>query len=40
MPPMGTIIKNADDLWKIITFVRAHYSGDPSYKYGTPASER
>ena len=40
MPPMGPIIKNADDLWKIITFIRAHYDGDPTYKYGTPKSEQ
>lgn len=39
MPPMGGIVKNADDLWKIITFIRAHYDGDPAYKYGAPASK-
>ncbi|HLW22836.1 MAG TPA: c-type cytochrome [Steroidobacteraceae bacterium] len=39
MPPMGTIIKNADDLWKIIAFIRAHYDGDPTYKFGAPASQ-
>ena len=38
MPPFGTIIKNADDLWKIITFVRSKYTGDPGYKFGTPAA--
>jgi mono/diheme cytochrome c family protein len=36
MPPMGTIVKNADDLWKMMTFIRAHYDGDPAYKFGTP----
>lgn len=40
MPQMGVIVKNADDLWKIITFIRAHYDGDPAYKYGTPKSEQ
>jgi hypothetical protein len=40
MPPMGTIVKNSDDLWKMITFIRAHYDGDPAYKYGTPKSEQ
>ncbi len=40
MPPMGGIIKSADDLWKILAFVRSKYSGDPNYKFGTPASER
>jgi mono/diheme cytochrome c family protein len=39
MPPFGAIIKNADDLFKIIAFIRAHYDGDPSYKYGAPASQ-
>jgi len=38
MPPFGGIIKSADDLWKIFAFVRFHYSGDPDYKFGTPAN--
>jgi mono/diheme cytochrome c family protein len=38
MPGFGGSIKNADDLWKILTFVRSKYDGDPSYKYGAPAS--
>ena len=38
MPPFGAIIKNSDDLWKIITFVRSKYTGDPAYKFGTPAA--
>jgi hypothetical protein len=37
MPPFGSIIKNADDLWKILAFVRSKYSGDPAYKFGAPA---
>jgi mono/diheme cytochrome c family protein len=36
MPPFGAIIKNADDLWKILAFVRSKYSGDPDYKFGAP----
>lgn len=32
MPPHGTIVKSEDDLWKIITFIRANYRGDPSKK--------
>jgi mono/diheme cytochrome c family protein len=39
MPPFGTIIKNADDLWKILAFVRSKYSGDPAYKFGTPPDQ-
>ena len=38
MPPFGAIIKSADDLWKIFAFVRSHYTGDPDYKFGTPAN--
>jgi mono/diheme cytochrome c family protein len=36
MPPFGSIVKSSDDLFKIIAFIRAHYDGDPSYKYGAP----
>jgi mono/diheme cytochrome c family protein len=36
MMPFGTIIKTSDDLWKILTFMRSRYSGDPSHKFGTP----
>jgi mono/diheme cytochrome c family protein len=36
MPPFGTTIKNADDLWKILAFVRSKFDGDPKYKYGDP----
>ena len=36
MPPFGAIIKNADDLWRILAFVRSKYSGDPAYKFGAP----
>ena len=37
MPPFGTIIKTADDLWKMLAFIRSKYSGDPAHKFGTPA---
>ena len=40
MPPMGPIIKDSDDLWKILTFIRSRYDGDPAYKYGVPASQQ
>lgn len=42
MPPFGGIIKNADDLWKIIAFIRSKYSpnADPAYKYGTPPDQQ
>jgi len=38
MPPFGAIVKNADDLFKIIAFIRAHYDGDATNKYGRSAS--
>lgn len=40
MPPMGPLIKNSEDLWKMLAFIRSRYDGDPAYKYGTPASEQ
>jgi mono/diheme cytochrome c family protein len=36
MAPFGAIIKSADDLWKMLTFVRSKYSGDPAHKFGSP----
>ena len=36
MPAFGAAIKNADDLWKILTFIRSKFDGDPNYKYGNP----
>lgn len=40
MPPMGLMIKDSDDLWKILTFIRSRYDGDPADKYGIPASQQ
>src|ERR1700716_3776642 len=41
MPSMGSIIKDSDDLWKMITFIRSRFDGDdPAYKYGVPASQQ
>ncbi len=38
MPPFGAIVKTSDDLWRVLTFLRSHYDGDPSYKFGAPAN--
>jgi mono/diheme cytochrome c family protein len=35
MMPFGTIVPTSDDLWKILVFVRAKYSGDPGHKFGS-----
>jgi hypothetical protein len=40
MPPMGPIVKDSDDLWKILTFIRSRYDSDPDYKYGAPVSQQ
>ncbi|PKO54212.1 MAG: cytochrome C [Betaproteobacteria bacterium HGW-Betaproteobacteria-2] len=32
MPGHGAIVKTDDDMWKIITFIRSVYRGDPSRK--------
>jgi mono/diheme cytochrome c family protein len=39
MPPMGSIVEDSDDLWKILAFIRSRYDSDPAYKYGIPASQ-
>lgn len=36
MPPMGPLFTKADDLWKVITWIRSAYDGDPKYKFGSP----
>jgi len=36
MPPMGPLFTSADDLWKVITWIRSAYNGDPKYKFGSP----
>ena len=38
MPPFGAIVKNSDDLWKILAWIRSKYNGDPAYKFGAPAA--
>jgi len=42
MPPFGALIKNGDELWKILAFVRSKYSADADqhYKFGTPPEEQ
>jgi mono/diheme cytochrome c family protein len=37
MAPFGTLIKNSEDLWKMLAFIRSKYSGDPAHKLGTAA---
>jgi mono/diheme cytochrome c family protein len=39
MPPFGAAITSADDLWKILAFVRSKFDGDPKYKYGNPPDQ-
>lgn len=40
MPPFGAIIQSQDDLWKLITFARSKYRGDPAYKFGAPPDQQ
>jgi len=34
MPPMGQVVQTADDLWRILAFVRSNYHGSPECKFG------
>jgi mono/diheme cytochrome c family protein len=36
MPAMGQIVRTDDDLWRMLTFVRANYHGAPECKFGCP----
>jgi mono/diheme cytochrome c family protein len=36
MPAMGDVVGTDDDLWRIITFIRAQYHGPPECKRGCP----
>jgi hypothetical protein len=36
MPPFGGLIPTTDQLWKILTWVRSSYKGDPTRKFGSP----
>jgi mono/diheme cytochrome c family protein len=33
MPPFGELIKTDDELWRILTWIRSVYKGDPSKKF-------
>jgi mono/diheme cytochrome c family protein len=33
MPPFGDLIKSDDELWKILTWIRSVYKGDPKKKF-------
>ena len=37
MPAMGGAIATDDDLWRILTFIRAQYHGPAECKFGCPA---
>ena len=34
MPAFGGAVASADDVWAIITFIRAQFAGDPQQKFG------
>ena len=36
MPAMGEVIPTDDDLWRILTFIRAQYHGPAECKFGCP----
>jgi mono/diheme cytochrome c family protein len=36
MPAMGEVVATDDDLWRILTFIRAQYHGPPECKFGCP----
>jgi mono/diheme cytochrome c family protein len=38
MPAMGGVVKTADDLWKVLTFVRSRYDGPAGCKRGCKSS--
>lgn len=38
MPAMGGVVATDDDLWRILTFIRAQYHGPPECRFGCPAS--
>lgn len=38
MPAMGGVVATDDDLWRILTFVRAQYHGPQGCQFGCPTS--
>jgi mono/diheme cytochrome c family protein len=36
MPAMGNVVGTDDDLWRILTFIRAQYHGPPECRLGCP----
>jgi mono/diheme cytochrome c family protein len=38
MPAMGEVVATDDDLWRILTFIRAQYHGPPECRLGCPGS--
>jgi mono/diheme cytochrome c family protein len=36
MPAMGEVVATDDDLWRILTFIRAQYHGPPECEFGCP----
>jgi len=36
MPPMGLIVATDDELWRILTFIRSNFHGEPENKFGQP----
>jgi len=38
MPAMGEVVATDDNLWRILTFIRAQYHGPPECKFGCPPS--
>lgn len=38
MPAMGTVVASDDDLWRILTFIRAQYHGPAECQFGCPKS--
>jgi hypothetical protein len=40
MPPMAAVVGSADDLWRIITFIRAQYHGPAECRFGCPPPDQ